>query len=200
MLGGINPLMMSLSERVQVDEITTSPGSWQTITKPDGALSCTIEAIGASGGSLFVYEYSYGSAGGNFARTNSVDVTSATGLAVNVGAGGPTDNSTRGGQTIIRLNSSSGTIVCLAAGSMNANFNQVAVLNGDVGDVVNLGESGINTQATAYGGAAAGPGGIGVTPAGSRSTAAGLPYGGGAGGYRVRNVGAQGWARLTWRF
>ena len=189
--------------------------STQTVTPPIGATKAFIEGYGAGGyGSNYTQggNYQTGGCGGHYAaKTLSLSGVTALYVAPGLAASGAS-----GGNSLVRIGSSSGTIVMLAAGGQQGSTLN-ATGTADIGDVSYPGGStdGGNGGSYGGGGGCAGPngagaagnsggtggfGGGGLAGAGgtgglSKGTAGSLYGGGGSNA----TLGAQGAIKITWR-
>ena len=190
----------------------TTPGT-STIPIPKYANYVKIEAIGAGGpgaGATDPTSQSVGGGGGAFAKVNLYPLAGLTGLYIGI-----PDNSTvgiDGTDCFVKENSSGGTLICLAAGGdkgiKGADGGGLGSggLGGAAADCtgdtkISGGNGDRNAGLAVNGGRAAGPNGLGISPAGAMANGAvnGNPYGGGGGAVTNNSyTGASGWLKLTW--
>ncbi len=169
-----------------VTTVVTTTGSWQSVSIPVGATFARVRAIGHGGQGLTGKAGDYGGGGGAFAEKTAVNLSGLSAIAVLVGL---RESNIR---TDIRQNNSAGTLLASAdygRGTTNGFVGGSA--SSSTGDVTTSGQNGgIN-----LGGAAAGPDGLGVSPAGASRSSLGTGnlYGGGSVG---SNNAGQGWAEI----
>lgn len=184
----------------------TTPGT-DTITIPEGALTCTIECYGAGASA----DGTQSGGGGAYSQKTAMSVVGLTALYLSVPVQPAV--STGGGNAFVRENSSSGTIVCLAKGGGSGGLRIGGPGNG-TGDIRYSGGNGVLDLAVGGGGAAGptGNGSNGSSPDGGTGNGGvagnggdglgtnGMNYGGGGGNRDEEEfgLGAQGYIKLTW--
>ena len=173
------------------DAVFTTPGQY-TFTVPDGVTDVSMVLVGGGGGGATSTTSANGQAGGGggggaLMWRNGYTVSSGDVLYVTVGEGGSggtyttgtggggNDDGTAGGDSYVRLNSHSGTIIARAGGGGKGEF------DGNGGDA-RFPNAGIEYSSTyGGGGSVSGGGNGGEGGAGQPGFASG--GGGGAGGY-----------------
>ena len=169
---------------------TASPGTWVEVPVPAGASTLMAETIGGGGAGAYssAFDANVGGGGGGYARRNAFSVAGVASVWIRVGP----RNSGSPVSCIVRASSTTGTIVAEAnPGDEGSGYNANGG-TGVVGDVLVSGQS--RNALDGQGKAAAGPNGLGVSPAGAAGNS--NLYGGG--GNSTPGPGAQGWIRLTW--
>jgi len=176
----------------------TTPGT-ETIAKPLGATSVTIECIGA-GGLGTAGGKGGGGGGGAYSKRLAYSVTGLSDVYLVI----PASNA---GAAQAKENTSGGTVICSANGGADGSAGNNGGSTGGTGDTKYAG--GIGTGGGG-GGGAAGPSGAGSNAAGNaggssggspggnggNSGVAGSSYGGGGG--TGNNAGGSGYVKLTW--
>lgn len=175
----------------------TTPGT-QTIAKPFGATSVTIECIGAGG--LGGTGKSNGGGGGAYSKRLAYSVTGLSDVYLVI----PASNA---GAAEAKENTSGGTVICSANGGTSGNSGGAGGTTGGTGDTKYAGGEGGNGGG---GGGAAGPSGAGGGTGGSVGGLSGGSPGGNGGNYGVAGSnyggggglpalnGGSGYVKLTW--